>query len=49
MAGDEDPPVSLFNGKDLTGWDGSPGWWTVEDGALTNAGNLLFHLGWRIR
>ena len=27
--------VSLFNGKDVTGWDGAPGWWTVEDGALT--------------
>ena len=27
--------VSLFNGKDLTGWDGAPGWWKVEDGALT--------------
>lgn len=27
--------VSLFNGKDLTGWDGKPGWWYVEDGALT--------------
>jgi HEAT repeat protein len=26
----------LFNGKDLTGWDGKPGWWTVEDGALTS-------------
>lgn len=26
---------SLFNGKDLTGWDGAPGWWRVEDGALT--------------
>ncbi len=26
----------LFNGKDLTGWDGAPGWWTVEDGALTS-------------
>ncbi|MEI6808423.1 MAG: hypothetical protein WCN95_06850, partial [bacterium] len=25
----------LFNGKDLTGWDGAPGWWHVEDGALT--------------
>jgi hypothetical protein len=25
----------LFNGKDLAGWDGAPGWWTVEDGALT--------------
>ncbi len=29
------PAVSLFNGKDLSGWDGAPGWWTVEDGALT--------------
>ena len=27
--------VSIFNGKDLTGWDGAPGWWKVEDGALT--------------
>jgi hypothetical protein len=26
----------LFNGKDLTGWDGAPGWWTVEEGALTS-------------
>ena len=26
----------LFNGKDLTGWDGQPGWWTVEDGAITS-------------
>jgi len=28
--------VSIFNGKDLTGWDGKPGWWYVEDGALTS-------------
>lgn len=27
--------VALFNGKDLSGWDGAPGWWTVEDGAIT--------------
>ena len=27
--------VSLFNGRDLDGWEGAPGWWTVEDGALT--------------
>lgn len=25
----------LFNGKDLAGWDGEPGWWTVEDECLT--------------
>jgi Domain of Unknown Function (DUF1080) len=27
--------TSMFNGQDLTGWDGKPGWWFVEDGAIT--------------
>jgi putative heme-binding domain-containing protein len=27
--------ISIFNGKDLSGWDGKPGWWRVEDGAIT--------------
>jgi 3-keto-disaccharide hydrolase len=26
--------VSLFNGKDLTGWDGDPRLWSVADGAI---------------
>jgi hypothetical protein len=26
----------LFNGKDLEGWEGAPGWWRVEDGAITS-------------
>ena len=26
--------VSLFNGKDLEGWDGNPKFWRVEDGAI---------------
>jgi hypothetical protein len=26
---------SLFNGKDLTGWKGLPGFWSVKDGAIT--------------
>ena len=26
---------SLFNGKDLTGWDGNPELWSVEDGCIT--------------
>lgn len=26
---------SIFNGKDLTDWEGDPAYWTVEDGALT--------------
>ncbi len=25
----------MFNGKDLTGWEGEPGWWSVQDGAIT--------------
>jgi hypothetical protein len=26
--------VSIFNGKDLTGWEGDPKLWSVEDGAI---------------
>jgi hypothetical protein len=26
---------SLFNGNDLTGWEGNPKFWSVRDGALT--------------
>ena len=26
---------AIFNGKDLTGWTGQPGFWSVEDGAIT--------------
>jgi len=25
----------IFNGKDLSGWEGEPGYWSVEDGAIT--------------
>jgi len=31
---DEAGFVSMFNGKDLTGWEGKPGEWTVKDGAM---------------
>lgn len=27
--------VALFNGADLTGWDGNPAFWSVRDGAIT--------------
>ncbi len=27
--------TSLFNGTDLSGWEGVPGLWSVEDGAIT--------------
>jgi hypothetical protein len=29
--------ILLFNGKDLTGWDGDPRIWSVRDGALTGS------------
>lgn len=32
---DEAGFVSLFNGKDLAGWEGAPGLWSVVDGVLT--------------
>jgi len=28
--------VSMFNGEDLSQWDGKPGWWYVEDGTITS-------------
>src|SRR5579859_6931151 len=27
--------ISMFNGKDLTGWNGNPRLWSVKDGAIT--------------
>ncbi|MEZ0274942.1 MAG: DUF1080 domain-containing protein [Roseimicrobium sp.] len=30
-----DEGKAIFNGKDLTGWEGSPGLWSVQDGAIT--------------
>jgi hypothetical protein len=33
-AGTSDEWVSLFNGKDLTGWDGDPRLWSVKDGVI---------------
>jgi hypothetical protein len=29
--------VRLFNGKDLSGWDGAPGYWSVEEEAIKAA------------
>lgn len=26
--------ISLFNGKDLTGWEGLPGYWSVKEGVI---------------
>lgn len=30
----EDGFTELFNGKDLTGWDGNPAFWSVENGVI---------------
>lgn len=34
-AENQDGFKSIFNGKDLSGWDGNPKFWSVKDGALT--------------
>ncbi|MFP6574738.1 MAG: DUF1080 domain-containing protein, partial [Pirellulaceae bacterium] len=32
---EQDGMRRIFNGKDLTGWDGNPKFWKVQDGAIT--------------
>lgn len=43
--------TSMFNGKDLTGWDGTPGFWKVEGGAIvgetTTASEQTIFLYWK--
>lgn len=52
-AEDETGFQPIFNGKDLTGWEGRPGWWYVEDGAITahsspdKPGDKTHYLMWR--
>jgi hypothetical protein len=36
LAADDDW-VSIFNGKDLMGWEGDPKLWSVKDGAITGS------------
>jgi glucose/arabinose dehydrogenase len=38
--------VSLFNGKDLEGWDGNPELWTVEGGAIVGRTKGPEHLAY---
>ena len=35
VSGAEPGFVKIFNGKDLTGWEGNPKLWSVKDGAIT--------------
>jgi len=39
--GSESGFTSLFNGRDLTGWLGAPGYWSVEEGAITGRSTIL--------
>src|SRR6185503_10727999 len=35
-SGEDEPGFqSIFNGKDLSGWDGNPKFWSVKEGAIT--------------
>jgi hypothetical protein len=48
FAADETGFKPLFNGRDLSGWDGNPKLWSVEDGCITgrtgtNADNKISH------
>ena len=40
--------VSLFNGKDLSGWESLPGAWEVKDGAIRCTGNQKGSKNWII-
>lgn len=31
--------IVLFNGKDLSGWDGDKKWWSVEEGVIVGRNN----------
>lgn len=50
---DEAGFISMFNGRDLSGWEGKPGWWSVEDGTITSQStpekpcNEAHYLMWR--
>ena len=34
---DEPKASPFFDGKTLEGWEGQPGWWTVQDGAIVGS------------
>ena len=36
----QDGFTPLFNGKDLSGWDGEPGLWAVEDGVIVGTSEV---------
>ena len=40
---DTDGCIPLFNGKDLTGWNGDPNVWSVKDGAIVGKAESVAH------
>ena len=40
---DADGWIDLFNGKDLTGWNGSPDVWSVKDGYISGRAETVKH------
>lgn len=46
MLATKDNAVTLFNGKDLTGWTGNPDLWSVENGELVGKSNGLRRNEW---
>jgi len=51
--GTEDGFLAMFNGRDLTGWEGLPGRWEVRDGVIqcetteANPGDRTHYLYWK--
>ncbi len=48
FAQDEAGFISIFNGKDLSEWDGTPGAWKVKDGAIVCTGQKEGGKNWLI-
>jgi iduronate 2-sulfatase len=45
---DEPGFTTIFNGRDLTGWDAMPGAWKVSEGAIVSVGDKSGHRNWII-
>jgi len=47
VASAESEWITLFNGTDLTGWEGDPGIWKVKDGRIVGDGACTDHKGYK--
>ncbi|MEM7561085.1 MAG: family 16 glycoside hydrolase, partial [Planctomycetota bacterium] len=48
LLADQENASTLFNGKDLSGWSGASGLWSVEDGELVGRTTGLKHNEWLV-